>query len=127
MLPVEAQITASAPSPTAFETATVIPRSLKLPVGFMLSSLRRTSTPSRSESLGARTSGVEPSPIVTTGDSGSRGSSLAEALDHADALTAMLAARPRSLWPRVARTVLSDPPPAGRMPIRTLQPGLATR
>ena len=39
VLPVEAQMMASAPSSTAFETAMVMPRSLKLPVGFMPSNL----------------------------------------------------------------------------------------
>ena len=40
VLPVEAQITASAPRPFARETATVIPRSLNEPVGFSPSNLR---------------------------------------------------------------------------------------
>ena len=40
VLPVEAQMTASAPEPLARETATVMPRSLKLPVGFAPSSFR---------------------------------------------------------------------------------------
>ena len=40
VFPVEAQITASAPRPLARETATVIPRSLKDPVGFSPSNLR---------------------------------------------------------------------------------------
>ena len=40
VLPVEAQMIASAPEPLARETATVIPRSLKLPVGFAPSNLR---------------------------------------------------------------------------------------
>ena len=59
---------------SAFETATVMPRSLKLPVGFMLSSLSQISTPSLAEIRGAGTSGVEPSPIVTTGLPGSSAS-----------------------------------------------------
>ena len=42
VLPVEAQITAFAPSRTAAETAQVMPRSLKEPVGFAPSSFRRT-------------------------------------------------------------------------------------
>ena len=40
VFPVEAQMIASAPDPFARDTATVIPRSLKLPVGFAPSSLR---------------------------------------------------------------------------------------
>ena len=38
VLPVEAQMIASAPGPFARDTATVIPRSLKLPVGLAPSS-----------------------------------------------------------------------------------------
>ena len=66
-------MTASAPSTSACETATVMPRSLKLPVGFVSSSFSSTSTPSRSEILGAGTSGVEPSPIATTSPPGASG------------------------------------------------------
>ena len=50
MLPVEAQITASAPSRTAAETAQVIPRSLNEPVGFAPSTFSHTSAPTRSDS-----------------------------------------------------------------------------
>ena len=75
MLPVEAQITASAPAPFARETATVMPRSLKLPVGFVPSSFSSTRAPTRSEIAGASTSGVEPSFRVTTGSPGSSVSS----------------------------------------------------
>src|SRR5262249_21769100 len=57
----------------ARETATVMPRSLKLPVGFAPSSLRRTRAPTRSEIVGASTSGVEPSLSVTTGSPSSSG------------------------------------------------------
>ena len=74
MLPVEAQITASAPSRTAAETAHVIPRSLNEPVGFAPSSLSQTSTPARSEIRSASTSGVEPSSSETTGSPGANGS-----------------------------------------------------
>ena len=74
MLPVEAQITASAPSRTASDTAQVIPRSLNEPVGFAPSSLSHTSTPARSEIRSASTSGVEPSSSETTGSSGANGS-----------------------------------------------------
>jgi hypothetical protein len=73
VFPVEAQTTAAAPSSTAFDTATVIPRSLKLPVGFPPSHLSQSSTPSRSESRGARRSGVEPSPSETIGVAAVRG------------------------------------------------------
>ena len=52
MLPVEAQITASAPSRTAADTAHVIPRSLNEPVGFAPSSLSHTSQPARSDTRG---------------------------------------------------------------------------
>src|SRR4051812_13042639 len=58
---------ASAPAPFARDTASVIPRSLKLPVGFAPSSLRSTRAPTRSDITGASTSGVEPSFRVTTG------------------------------------------------------------
>jgi hypothetical protein len=71
VLPVDAQMTASAPSDTAALTATVIPRSLKEPVGFAPSSLSQTSAPVSSDSRGAEISGVSPSPIVTSGSTGS--------------------------------------------------------
>jgi hypothetical protein len=72
VLPVEAQITASAPAPLARETATVMPRSLKLPVGLVPSNFSQALAPIRSESRGASISGVLPSLRVTTGSSGSR-------------------------------------------------------
>ena len=65
---------ASAPAPFARETATVIPRSLKLPVGLAPSSFRWTLAPTSSETTGASTSGVDPSLRVTTGSPGSSGS-----------------------------------------------------
>ncbi len=69
MLPVEAQTTAALPSSTAFDSAMVMPRSLNEPVGFIPSYLRkiRSPPPISRASLGAGTSGVEPSPSVTTG------------------------------------------------------------
>jgi hypothetical protein len=67
VFPVEAQMTASAPSSTAFDSASVMPRSLKLPVGFMPSSFAESWIPSRSESFGSGTSGVSPSPRETIG------------------------------------------------------------
>jgi hypothetical protein len=72
VLPVEAQMTASAPSAIAADTATVIPRSLNEPVGLAPSSFSHTSAPVSSESRGAWTSGVSPSPIVTSASTGSR-------------------------------------------------------
>ena len=74
VLPVEAQMIASAPLPFAHDTASVMPRSLKLPVGFIPSNLRCVSTPRRSDSRGAWISGVEPSISDTTGVSASSGS-----------------------------------------------------
>jgi hypothetical protein len=72
VFPVDAQITASAPSPIAALTATVMPRSLNDPVGFAPSSFRNTSAPLSDESCGAGMSGVSPSPIVTSGSTGRR-------------------------------------------------------
>ena len=66
VLPVDAQITAFAPSRAAAETAQVIPRSLNEPVGFAPSSFRRTVAPTIAESTGARNSGVEPSCRLTS-------------------------------------------------------------
>ena len=74
VLPVDAQITASAPSRTAADTAQVIPRSLNDPVGLEPSSLSQTSAPTRSPMTGAGTSGVEPSPIEITGSPSANGS-----------------------------------------------------
>jgi hypothetical protein len=65
-------MTACARSRTAAETATVMPRSLKEPVGFAPSSLSHTSHPVRSDRAGASTSGVSPSPSVTSGSTGRR-------------------------------------------------------
>ncbi len=67
VLPVEAQITALAPCSMALETAIVIPRSLKEPVGFMPSNFTQTRAPVRDDSAGAGMSGVPPSPRVMTG------------------------------------------------------------
>ena len=74
VFPVDAQITVSAPSRTAAETAHVMPRSLNDPVGFAPSSFSQTSAPTRSDSRGASTSGVEPSPSDTTGSPAANGS-----------------------------------------------------
>jgi hypothetical protein len=68
------EITASAPSRTAADTAQVIPRSLNEPVGFSPSSLRWTSAPTASDSLGANSSGVDPSWRETIGSSAANGS-----------------------------------------------------
>ena len=73
VLPVEAQMTALAPSRTAADTAHVMPRSLKEPVGLAPSILSHTSAPTRSESRSAATSGVEPSLSEMTGSSGPKG------------------------------------------------------
>jgi hypothetical protein len=60
-------MTAFEPSSTALEMATVMPRSLKEPVGFSPSYLSSTLASSRSERYGAGSSGVPPSRNVTTG------------------------------------------------------------
>ena len=62
-------MTALAPCSTARERATVIPRSLKEPVGFIPSNFTQTWAPVRFESAGAGTRGVPPSPSETTVDS----------------------------------------------------------
>jgi hypothetical protein len=74
VFPVDAHTTAVAPSSSALEIATVIPRSLKLPVGFAPSHLTYSSTPSPSDRRGAGRSGVDPSPSETTGVAGPIGS-----------------------------------------------------
>ena len=53
VFPVDAQITAFAPSSAAFEIAIVIPRSLNEPVGFSPSYLIQTLFPNSSERLHA--------------------------------------------------------------------------
>src|SRR5439155_26210822 len=73
VLSVEAQITALAPSRTAADTAHVMPRSLKDPVGLAPSSFRRTVAPTSSESTGATTTGVEPACKLTIGSPGANG------------------------------------------------------
>jgi len=67
VLPVEAQMTACAPRPAASLIATVIPRSLKEPVGFMPSNLTDSSKPPPSACAmrGTGRSGVSPSSSVT--------------------------------------------------------------
>src|SRR3546814_6572114 len=59
-------MTAFAPCSTARDSATVMPRSLNEPVGFIPSYLTHTSVPVRRDSAGAGRSGVPPSPRVTT-------------------------------------------------------------
>ncbi len=71
----EAHSTARLPSSSALETATVMPRSLKEPVGLAPSTLRKTSQDTLADSTGAATSGVPPSSSVTTGVPGPIGSS----------------------------------------------------
>ena len=66
-------MTAVAPSSTALETAMVMPRSLKLPVGFMPSSLAKISRSRRADRRGSGTSGVPPSPSDTIGVLGPTG------------------------------------------------------
>src|SRR5581483_1379340 len=73
VLPVEAQTTARAPASTARETATAIPRSLKLPVGFAASHFTHSSQPSVAPIRGVRTSGVPPSPSVSAVTAAPRG------------------------------------------------------
>jgi hypothetical protein len=67
VFPVEAQMIAVARFSRAFETAMVMPRSLKLPVGFPASHLSQRSIPSRGPMRVALRSGVEPSPRETMG------------------------------------------------------------
>src|SRR5215470_1752297 len=73
VFPVDAQITVRAPQATASETATVMPRSLNDPVGFIPSIFRYTWQPVSSDSAGAGSSGVPPSPSVTTASAGISG------------------------------------------------------
>jgi hypothetical protein len=67
VFPVEAQTTACAPSASATEIATVMPRSLNEPVGLSPSTLSQTDAPVSSDSQPDSTRGVPPSPRVTTG------------------------------------------------------------
>ncbi len=68
MLPVEAQTSTRAPSSIALATASTMPRSLKEPVGFMPSYLKkRRARPSAGPMLREGTSGVEPSLRSTIG------------------------------------------------------------
>jgi hypothetical protein len=64
---VEAHTTASAPFPTATDSATVMPRSLKEPVGLFPSTFSQTSAPVRLDSQALSTSGVPPSRRLTVG------------------------------------------------------------
>ncbi len=61
VFPVDAQITASAPSSFALATAITIPRSLKEPVGFKPSYFPYKVTPSSLDKFGNGISGVFPS------------------------------------------------------------------
>ncbi|OPZ30690.1 MAG: hypothetical protein BWY99_02922 [Synergistetes bacterium ADurb.BinA166] len=60
-MPVEAQITAFAPSSSAFDTASTIPLSLNEPVGFRPSYFPNSPTPSSRLKFRSGTSGVSPS------------------------------------------------------------------
>ena len=53
VLPVDAHTTAFAPSSAALEMATVIPRSLKDPVGLAPSTFKKTRAPTRADRRGA--------------------------------------------------------------------------
>ena len=74
VLPVDAHTQAVAPSATATEIASVMPRSLKDPVGLSPSTFSHTAQPVLSDSQGDSTSGVPPSPRVITGVSSVTGS-----------------------------------------------------
>ena len=67
VFPVDAQITALAPSSAALEMAIVMPRSLKEPVGLAPSYFSHTSQPVLALRRSAWTSGVPPSSSVMTG------------------------------------------------------------
>ena len=67
VFPVDAHTTARAPSSSAFEMATVMPRSLNEPVGLAPSNLSQTRHPVSADSGSHSTSGVPPSPRVITG------------------------------------------------------------
>ena len=83
VFPVDAQTTALAPCSAAFDTATVIPRSLNEPVGLAPSILSQTrATPAWAARRGVASSGVLPSRSVTTGVASLTGSSDAEGLDE---------------------------------------------
>ena len=72
MLPVDAQMTARAPSWAAIEMAIVIPRSLNDPVGFPPSNFSSTRHPVSSESHPDSTRGVPPSHrLITAASAGS--------------------------------------------------------
>ena len=60
-------MTAFAPSSAALEMATVIPLSLKEPVGLFPSTFNQISFPSSLDNFSAKTSGVPPSFNVMTG------------------------------------------------------------
>src|SRR4051812_45872917 len=66
-------MTVRAPAARAWVMAVVIPRSLNDPVGFTPSHLSQTSQPVRLDRYGACTSGVPPSPRVTTSAASSNG------------------------------------------------------
>ena len=76
MFPVDAQTTALAPSSRAFEMASVMPLSLKDPVGLRPSIFKSTRACRRSDNFGAGSSGVPPSKRVTTGVASVTGRSL---------------------------------------------------
>src|SRR4051812_4549227 len=106
VLPVDAHTTAFAPSPTATDRATVMPRSLKDPVGLSPSTLIHTSAPVSSESHGLSTSGVPPSRRVYVGvpsGSGNHGRYSSMTPRH---------------WrgPRVVSGCLPPPPPSALTP-----------
>ena len=67
VFPVEAQTTARAPSSSALDIATVMPRSLNEPVGLAPSIFKKTLASRRAERFGASTRGVRPSIRLTTG------------------------------------------------------------
>src|SRR5215472_11856570 len=100
VLPVDAQITVRAPRAAASVTATVMPRSLNEPVGLLPSTLRYTEQPVSSDSVGAGSSGVPPSPRETTCVSGGTGSrSLYSPMipRHGDGLVAVALTAPPAL------------------------------
>jgi len=111
VFPVEAHTTPGAPSASARETATVMPRSLNEPVGFRPSSLKCSDArPNDGPMVSDSTHGVLPSPSVMCGAAGASANASAAIVRPARTCTCQRISR------RAARPVGTDPRRSNRYP-----------
>ncbi len=115
VFPVEATITVSAPSSTAFDTATVMPRSLYEPVGLDASHFNQTSRAEALRETGRAEQGRRAFPERDHRGRSRNGETIAEAVDQRDRHAQPSSATPR---PEMTGIALASPRASGKRPDR---------